>query len=226
MEVRRMPNSMSELYHHGIKGQEWGDRNGPPYPLDSNASVQAKKKKKSLITRIKNKKKGKQLQKAKAAKKAEREEKEKIINSGDAEKVKKIANKLSDEEMSRALTKVQFNATLDSYITGKKTETAKKGEQYLKTAASTLQTIGNMAESAGKVYNTLEKFGVVGGDSAETKKYNAIKQKNDLAKWAYEIEANNAKSKILKGKDQAKIDSLLNIGKGNNNDDKKKETDS
>ena len=28
-------NSMSdELYHHGIKGQQWGKRNGPPYPLD------------------------------------------------------------------------------------------------------------------------------------------------------------------------------------------------
>ena len=21
------------LYHHGIRGQEWGKRNGPPYPL-------------------------------------------------------------------------------------------------------------------------------------------------------------------------------------------------
>ena len=23
----------TELYHHGIKGQKWGVRNGPPYPL-------------------------------------------------------------------------------------------------------------------------------------------------------------------------------------------------
>ena len=23
------------LMHHGIKGQKWGERNGPPYPLDS-----------------------------------------------------------------------------------------------------------------------------------------------------------------------------------------------
>lgn len=25
---------LKELYHHGIKGQKWGVRNGPPYPLD------------------------------------------------------------------------------------------------------------------------------------------------------------------------------------------------
>lgn len=25
----------NELYHHGIKGQKWGVRNGPPYPLES-----------------------------------------------------------------------------------------------------------------------------------------------------------------------------------------------
>lgn len=25
----------TELYHHGIKNQQWGVRNGPPYPLDS-----------------------------------------------------------------------------------------------------------------------------------------------------------------------------------------------
>lgn len=26
-----------ELFHHGIKGQKWGVRNGPPYPLDKNS---------------------------------------------------------------------------------------------------------------------------------------------------------------------------------------------
>lgn len=39
---------MSELYHHGIPGQKWGVRNGPPYPLDErsqkhNAEVIRKK---------------------------------------------------------------------------------------------------------------------------------------------------------------------------------------
>ena len=29
--------NQNELYHHGIKGQHWGVRNGPPYPLSSEA---------------------------------------------------------------------------------------------------------------------------------------------------------------------------------------------
>lgn len=29
-----MCSNKYELYHHGIKGQKWGVRNGPPYPLE------------------------------------------------------------------------------------------------------------------------------------------------------------------------------------------------
>lgn len=34
-----------ELFHHGISGQKWGKRNGPPYPLDYNDHSAAEKKK-------------------------------------------------------------------------------------------------------------------------------------------------------------------------------------
>ena len=30
--------SSDELYHHGVKGQKWGEKNGPPYPLDRSKS--------------------------------------------------------------------------------------------------------------------------------------------------------------------------------------------
>lgn len=33
----------SELYHHGIKGQQWGVTNGPPYPLSKEESARIKK---------------------------------------------------------------------------------------------------------------------------------------------------------------------------------------
>ena len=34
----------AELYHHGIKGQKWGVRRGPPYPLDAKDRTAAEKK--------------------------------------------------------------------------------------------------------------------------------------------------------------------------------------
>lgn len=33
-----------ELYHHGIAGQKWGKRNGPPYPLSASAHSASEKK--------------------------------------------------------------------------------------------------------------------------------------------------------------------------------------
>lgn len=38
------PKFKNELYHHGIKGQRWGKRNGPPYPLDPEDHSEAEKK--------------------------------------------------------------------------------------------------------------------------------------------------------------------------------------
>ena len=36
------------LSHHGIKGQKWGKKNGPPYPLDSKTAERVKSKAKVI----------------------------------------------------------------------------------------------------------------------------------------------------------------------------------
>lgn len=43
MIVKRISNN--ELYHHGVKGQEWGVRNGPPYPLNATGKALLKQQK-------------------------------------------------------------------------------------------------------------------------------------------------------------------------------------
>ena len=44
------PPYPNELCHHGIKGQTWGVRNGPPYPLDSQGKKDFAKNKKIKMT--------------------------------------------------------------------------------------------------------------------------------------------------------------------------------
>ena len=49
---------MQDLYlvHHGVEGQHWGKKNGPPYPLDSTISTGKKlidKRKQNALNRAK-----------------------------------------------------------------------------------------------------------------------------------------------------------------------------
>lgn len=49
-----MPIRMEDaaIYHHGIKGQKWGVRNGPPYPLDATTSEKVKTGAKSEVGHV------------------------------------------------------------------------------------------------------------------------------------------------------------------------------
>ena len=49
--VKRIPiDRLPELSHHGIKGQRWGKKNGPPYPLDYESHSSSEKKQNSRLT--------------------------------------------------------------------------------------------------------------------------------------------------------------------------------
>lgn len=83
------------LEHHGIKGQKWGVRNGPPYPLDyeqHNAAEKSKNPKGSLDNYEKNNKR-----KSVAITKVNRSIK---TGKADGKEVKqtKISSKLSDKQ--------------------------------------------------------------------------------------------------------------------------------
>lgn len=57
-------NSNNELYHHGILGQRWGHRNGPPYPLSRSVSTGKSLKKQTIGERRAERRKVKAEQKS------------------------------------------------------------------------------------------------------------------------------------------------------------------
>lgn len=93
--------SSSELQHHGIKGQSWGVRNGPPYPLNQQKHNRVLQKAGSVIkkaasnhkSRVETRKRSKQEKKA-------------------AEAAKKQANernprKMTDEQLNERINRLR-----------------------------------------------------------------------------------------------------------------------
>lgn len=79
------------LIHHGIEGQKWGVRNGPPYPLDKNKFNKKKKKKSEPVKKTK----------------------EQSVAEGSAKDILEYFSEMSNQEISSALNRVQWRAQLE-----------------------------------------------------------------------------------------------------------------
>jgi hypothetical protein len=72
------------LKHHGIEGQKWGVKNGPPYPLDE-----------------------------KTAKKVKSKSKEEAMKSGKASEVDAYKFEMSNDEIRQAINRIELYNKLD-----------------------------------------------------------------------------------------------------------------
>lgn len=153
------------LYHHGILGQKWGRKNGPPYPLDS--AVSTGKRLKAAVAKgvrtaagkIKehNAKQAEVRAAKKEAKKAEEEEKarqqkeaakQKVIASGDYNQVNAIKDQLTTDELREAATRVQLTYQLNN--NAPRPETTNK----IKDATNKLSDTVNFARKGMEAWNT------------------------------------------------------------------------
>lgn len=85
------------LSHHGIQGQTWGNRHGPPYPLS-----------KSVSRKISKRAKGNFETKEERDKRRER-----ALKEGNATEVLEFASELSNTELINALNRVKWTNELE-----------------------------------------------------------------------------------------------------------------
>lgn len=117
------------LEHHGILGQKWGKRNGPPYPLGSDEStgkrlksskggiIERHKKKKTAKKRVKNLKKARAIKARKMAEEKERSRsKEDIMDKKDLKAMKKRLNEFSNQEIQSVLDRIDKEAKFNEYF--------------------------------------------------------------------------------------------------------------
>lgn len=101
---------MNELYHHGVEGMSWGDRNGPPYPLSGANKKEARREAKAKIEKEKRLEKmrkaaaKKRKEQVKQAKKQEKIDKMKLklLRKGDMNKINKKSEYFTNEELQFA----------------------------------------------------------------------------------------------------------------------------
>ena len=116
------------LAHHGILGQKWGQRNGPPYPLDANAHSAAEK-------RLKGKNEG-ELDSWKAKKTAKIDKTygskinkldKKIAKTTRSGKLERLKSKKADMIFKSSMKKAKIAQTTEKqYRTRKRIKTALK----------------------------------------------------------------------------------------------------
>ena len=97
-----------ELYHHGIEGQKWGRKNGPPYPLDpedhSRAEFKANPALRKQAKMAVKEEKAKRRAEQRSARRTEIATK--LLRKGDDKKIKEKAKSMTKEELDDAISRL------------------------------------------------------------------------------------------------------------------------
>lgn len=131
--------SEESMWHHGVSGQKWGVRNGPPYPVQSGTTVRFAKSKmtESTLRAVKNKIK------------EERASKKQHVDSRYLKVNKILVTKMSDEDLKNRISRLklenEYKKLLYENKHGKKGEESKKKDEGEKKAKSIIGTIGETA---------------------------------------------------------------------------------
>ena len=138
------------LEHHGILGQSWGHRNGPPYPLSSGKHSSSERK---AVWRKSLKKKFGAIKakrtKAKNKKDAEKRERLKREHSKDPNTMYKYRDEFTDEELRAAIARFGIERSLRELRSDKKLIT------YVNDGANFVKNLSTMTTNGIKLYNNM-----------------------------------------------------------------------
>lgn len=176
-----------ELSHHGIQGMKWGDRNGPPYPLRPGARSGAEKKAGTPIAdkfedfERKRKRKAaiKKAQKTRKEKAKHERDRQEALRKGSAEDVLKFRGELSNDEMSKAVSRIEWENKLES-LDRKQKETGYHASEKLFGSSG---FFGRAKDYTGNIAGTLQNINKIkkalkDGDTGDKKKKNDGDNKN------------------------------------------------
>lgn len=198
-------NQNSYFEHHGILGQKWGKKNGPPYPLDySKLSAEERAK-----------------------------DKQRAIDEGDVESVayKKNKNYFTNQEINDVINRYQLNARISQL--NAESQKAKAGKSKVDQFLSTMDTVQNVGnklangiDAGTRVYNSVAKvmnaFGdaqlPIVGQSKEQKKVGSVINNIDKISGTITKTVNDGYGNTTITKD------YINGKKPNQNTETKKET--
>lgn len=234
-EIKMMEEAEQEesLYHHGVEGMSWGDRNGPPYPLGgvdkkvARAEYKAKKEKERRLKKLQKAAKKARKVKAKNAKQEAEilKKKQKLVKEGDLDKIRKNANLFTNEELQYVIERDNQKRAL-----GSKDE--RTADEKFELAMKRMAQIGDIAVNTKKVLDAAKtgadlltsfKSAKVKDLEAEDKRLSAIKTEFEMRFKGREnspeaqrfvnaavnneqYEPSKAEKKEAKAKDKARID--------------------
>lgn len=167
--------------HHGIIGQKWGDRNGPPYPLsgsEHSAVVKSANKKSAgsgrKLTWRQRRKAKKNLKKARAAaaqKRLDDKEKERLVREGSASEVYARRNDLSIEQKRRAQERLNLDDQLATLSAKELARKKSKVDKMIKTLDRAAKITGGVYNTANNINNIRKLFS--GEDTSSSKNDNS-----------------------------------------------------
>lgn len=203
-DLQTYNEAMESLEHHGILGQKWGRKQGPPYPLDSEDHSAAEKKagwRKSLEGATEKIKAATEKAKAeiaarkesKPAQNAEKKEEEKkpldkkaVINSADAKTIQENASQLTTQELQEAVNRMNLMQQVNSRVPTPPTVQDKinGAVNKLDQAATTVTKGIDAYNKVARIYNKFQDppLPVLDGTAADRAKKMADDKKAEVEK--------------------------------------------